>query len=105
MDLGSAQDGTLKSARELAAIWRDSTAAEIDPIKQRETDRREGLRNRHLFKDIAGDAFERRKVELKGDGELGTTVGLVKLLFYGVFLCQIVPVRRDRIGSSRYGQR
>jgi hypothetical protein len=44
---------------------------EVDPIKQREKDRREALRNLHLQKDSAEDAFNSRKAELKGDGEAG----------------------------------
>ena len=71
MGLGSVQDVTLKDARALAAKWRGLAAAEIDPIKQREKERREALRNLHLLKDIATDAFESRKAELKGDGEAG----------------------------------
>jgi integrase len=45
--------------------------AGIDPIKQRERKRREAARNIHLLKDIAEDAFEARKAELKGDGKAG----------------------------------
>ncbi len=71
MGLGSAQDVTLKDARALATKWRALAAAEIDPIKQREKDRREALRNLHVLNEIAKDAFESRKAELKGDGEAG----------------------------------
>lgn len=49
MGLGSAQDVTLKSARELAAKWRSLAAAEVDPIKQREKECRETLRNGPSF--------------------------------------------------------
>ena len=79
MGLGSAQDVTLKSARELAAKWRALAAAEVDPIKQREKERREALRNLHLLKDIATDAFESRKAELKSDGEAGRWFSPLKL--------------------------
>jgi len=79
MDLGSAQDVTLRNARELAAKWRNLAAAEVDPIKQREKERREALRNLHSLKDIAEDAFESRKAELKGDGEAGRWYSPLKL--------------------------
>jgi hypothetical protein len=58
MGLGSVQDVTLKDARALAAKWRGLAAAEIDPIKQREKERREALRHLHLLKDIATDAVD-----------------------------------------------
>jgi len=71
MGLGSTQDVSLKDARTAASKWRALVAQEVDPIKQREKDRREALRNLHLQKDIAEDAFNSRKAELKGDGEAG----------------------------------
>ena len=79
MGLGSAQDVTLKNVRELAAKWRSLAAAEVDPIKQREKERREALRNLHVLKDIAEDAFESRKAELKGDGEAGRWFSPIRL--------------------------
>ena len=79
MGLGSAQDVTLKDARTLAAKWRGLAAAEVDPIKQREKERRDALRNLHLLKDIAVDAFESRKAELKGDGEAGRWFSPIRL--------------------------
>ena len=71
MGLGSTKDVSLKDARILAAKWRAVAAQEIDPIKQREKDRREAQRNLHILNDIARDCFESRKAELKGDGESG----------------------------------
>jgi len=79
MGLGSTQDVSLKAARDLAAKWRAMAALEIDPIKQREKERREALRNLHLLKDIAEDAFNSRKAELKGDGEAGRWFSPLKL--------------------------
>ena len=79
MGLGSSQDVSLKDVRTLAAKWRSLAAAEVDPIKQREKERREGLRNLYLLKDIAVDAFESRKAELKGDGEAGRWFSPVRL--------------------------
>lgn len=69
MGLGSTQDVSLKDARVAAGKWRVLAAQDVDPIKQREKERREALRNLHLLNDIATDAFESRKAELKGDGE------------------------------------
>ena len=71
MGLGSYPALTLKDARDAAAKWRNLAAQEVDPIKQREKERREAVRNLHILKDIAEDAFNSRKAELKGDGEAG----------------------------------
>jgi integrase len=71
MGLGSAADVSLKEAREAAERWRAVTRASLDPIKERERQRREAVRKLHLLKDIAQDAFESRKAELKGDGVAG----------------------------------
>lgn len=43
----------------------------IDPIKERNKERRETLRNLNVLRDIALDTFETRKAELKGDGKAG----------------------------------
>lgn len=50
-----------------------------DPIKQREKEKREAAGNLHLLKDIARDAFESRKAELKGDGKAGRWVTPLEL--------------------------
>ena len=71
MGLGSYPDLSLKDARDSAAKWRTLAAQEVDPIKQRQKERREAIRNLHVLNDIALDAFESRKAELKGDGEAG----------------------------------
>jgi integrase len=71
MGLGSATHVSLKEARETASECRKVVRAGMDPIKQRERQRREAARNIHLLKDIAEDAFEARKAELKGDGKAG----------------------------------
>ena len=71
MGLGSASAVSLKEARESAERWRGSVRDGSDPIKERERLRREAARNLHLLKDIALDAFESRKAELKGDGMAG----------------------------------
>lgn len=43
----------------------------LDPIKERERMKRNAARNMHILHDIAVDAFESRKAELKGDGKAG----------------------------------
>lgn len=71
MGLGSASEVPLKEAREAAGKWRGTVRENKDPIKEREKQRREAARNMHLLKDVAIDAFESRKAELKGDGVAG----------------------------------
>lgn len=71
MGLGSIADVGLKQARELAGKWRAVVRDGRDPIKERERQQRERKRNLHLLKDVAEDAFEARKAELKGDGKAG----------------------------------
>jgi hypothetical protein len=71
MGLGSSSEITLKEVRDEAAKWRAIARQDIDPIKERDRLRREAARNLHLLKEIAKDAFESRKAELKGDGVAG----------------------------------
>jgi integrase len=71
MGLGSIGDVSLKEAREAAAQWRSVVRAGGDPIKERMRQRREAARNLHLLADVAQDAFEARKAELRGDGKAG----------------------------------
>lgn len=71
MGLGPVGDVSLKEVRETAERWRAVVRAGKDPIKEREREKREAARNIHLLKDIAEDAFEARKAELKGDGKAG----------------------------------
>ncbi len=79
MGLGGINDVSLKDARPAAAKCRLRVAQEIDPIKQREKDRRDAARNLHVLNDIAMDAFESRKAELKGDGVAGRWLSPLKL--------------------------
>ncbi|SPU27679.1 integrase [Candidatus Bartonella washoeensis] len=51
--------------------WRSVLREGRDPIKEREKQKREAMRNLHYLKDIAVDAFESRKAELKNDGKDG----------------------------------
>jgi integrase len=71
MGLGAATDVSLREAREAADRWRAVVRQSLDPIKERERERREAARTLHYLKDIALDAFESRKAELKGDGKAG----------------------------------
>jgi len=71
MGLGAYPDRSLKEAREVADTWRAVARQGLDPIKERERQRREAARNIHMLADIALDAFESRKAELKGDGKAG----------------------------------
>lgn len=71
MGLGSLLDVSLKGAREAAEKWRASVRTNVDPIKERERQRREAAKKLHVLKEIADDAFESRKAELKGDGKAG----------------------------------
>ncbi|WP_244651213.1 tyrosine-type recombinase/integrase [Rhizobium sp. CFBP 8762] len=71
MGLGSISEVSLKQARDAAERWRGVTRDNLDPIKERVRLKREAARNLHLLKDIAKDAFESRKAELKGDGVAG----------------------------------
>lgn len=71
MGLGPFPQVTLKQAREAAEKARALVRTGLDPIKERDRARREAERSIHLLKDIALDAFESRKAELKGDGKAG----------------------------------
>ncbi|AGG73072.1 tyrosine-type recombinase/integrase [Sinorhizobium meliloti] len=71
MGLGSVSEVSLKEAREAAERWRSLVRGGLDPIKERQRQRREAARNLHCLDDIARDAFESRKAELKGDGVAG----------------------------------
>jgi integrase len=71
MGLGAFPEVSLKEARQEAEKWRGVVRSGKDAIKERERQRREAERNMHLLRDIAIDAFESRKAELKGDGKAG----------------------------------
>lgn len=71
MGLGPTSEVSLKQARQSAEQWRSLVRQGIDPIKQRQKERLEAERNLHCLANVALDAFESRKAELKGDGKAG----------------------------------
>lgn len=71
MGLGGLRALSLKDARDLASEYRTLVAKGKDPIEHRRRQRQDAMRNRHLLKDVALDAFESRKADLKGDGAAG----------------------------------
>lgn len=71
MGLGPYPRTSLKEARQEADKWRRVSKQGLDPIKQRQSDIRAAERNMHLLSDVARDAFESRKAELKGEGKAG----------------------------------
>jgi integrase len=71
MGLGAFPAVSLKAARAAADAARAVVRQGLDPIKERERQRRAAARNIHMLSDIALDAFESRKAELKGDGIAG----------------------------------
>lgn len=79
MGLGGFPAVSLKEARTAADEAREIVRAGLDPIKERERKRRDLARDLHLLKDIAADAFEARKSDLKGDGRAGRWFSPLKL--------------------------
>jgi integrase len=71
MGLGPFPDVSLRQARDAARKWREIVREGLDPIAVREQERRKAESNLHLLRDIALDAFESRKADLKGDGTAG----------------------------------
>lgn len=69
MGLGAFPAVPLAEARQRADAARAKVRAGLDPIKERERAKRDAARDLHLLKDVALDAFESRKAELKGDGK------------------------------------
>ena len=71
MGLGTLADASLKQARDEAARWRAVAGKGLDPIHERQRLKREAARSMHLLREIALDAFEARKADLRGDGKAG----------------------------------
>ena len=68
MGLGSANDVSLKEARELASEYRKLAKQGIDPINFRLTEKRALLKPGKSLAEIATAAYEAKKAELKNDG-------------------------------------
>lgn len=79
MGLGAFPDVPLKEAREAAEHARLLKRQGVDPIKARERQRREQAKNLHVLAEVAADAYEVRKAELKGDGKAGRWFSPLKL--------------------------
>jgi len=71
MGLGSIRSISLKEARLISSDCRRQVTLGLDPIEERKSKNQDKLRNRHLLTDIAKDAFEAKKAELKDNGSAG----------------------------------
>ena len=67
MGLGAYPEVSLADARETAVEWRKMAKLGKDPIKVRRAEKRAAERNMHLLDNVARDAYESRKAELKGE--------------------------------------
>jgi hypothetical protein len=63
----------------MAAEYRTMVLRGLDPIEDRRRARQKAVRDRHLLRDVARDAFESRKAEVKGDGIAGRWSSPLKL--------------------------
>ena len=79
MGLGGINFVSLKEAREKADKYRASARGNIDPISEREKQRRTFSQSDISLEAIALSAFEARKAELKGDGKNGGWYSPLKL--------------------------
>ena len=71
MGLGAVRDVSLKEAREYAERYRRMAREGIDPIRERRQQKTAMLRPDNNLNDIAREAFESRKSQLKDDGKAG----------------------------------
>ena len=71
MGLGGVRDVSLKEAREYAERYRRMAREGIDPIRERRQQKTAMLRPDNNLNDIAREAFESRKSQLKDDGKAG----------------------------------
>ena len=79
MGLGTYPFVSLAEARRIAEGNRAMLRAGKDPIRERERQRQEAARGLHLLKDVARDAFEAKKTNLKGDGKAGRWFSPIEL--------------------------
>ena len=71
MGLGALADTSLQQARESADASRSLVTRGIDPILQRDKQRRDAIRFDNTLAKIAEEAFEARKAQLRDDGKAG----------------------------------
>ncbi len=71
MGLGSLVVVSLKEARVDAETWREVAVGGRDPIRERARLSRQAAAVRPTLADVAHQAFEARKAQLKGEGEAG----------------------------------
>tara|TARA_R110000787_G_scaffold263382_2_gene369163 strand:+ start:120 stop:1331 length:1212 start_codon:yes stop_codon:yes gene_type:complete len=71
MGLGTLADVPLQRAREAADAARNLVKQGVDPILQRDKERRDAIRYDNTLRKIAQEAFEARKAELRDDGKAG----------------------------------
>ena len=71
MGLGGFPSVGLADARKLSERWRSMAATGLDPIKEREAEKRAARGEDISLSVITNDAFEARKAELKDDGKAG----------------------------------
>ena len=71
MGLGRYPDVSLQEARDGADNARAHVRSGVNPILNRQAERRAAVVNSHLFKDIAEQKFELEKLNLKGNGKSG----------------------------------
>ena len=79
MGLGAFREVSLKEAREQAEKWRAFARQDIDPIKERERQKRSAAKAANSLADVALEAFEVRKAELRQDGKAGQWFAPLKL--------------------------
>jgi integrase len=79
MGLGGWPAVSLAEARDVAVKWRTVVRQGDDPVKVRAKEKREAAAARNLLRDVAADAFDARKAELKGDGEAGRWMSPLEL--------------------------
>lgn len=79
MGLGPLKEVSLKDAREAADHWRSYVRRGLDPIKEREKEKRLAAKEVVTLEAVAFEAFEARKAELKGEGNAGRWFSPIKL--------------------------
>lgn len=79
MGLGNYPAVSLKEARNAADYWRSVVRDGRDPIREREKKLTESMRSTSTLEDVALEAFDAMKPNLKGDGKNGRWFSPVEL--------------------------